>query len=142
MPIHYNKLKNQFMPDIKPETKSNKPKVSVSQCGVRFDKSHDQWGILDSDLKAVRTFERGIIVDATMKAHNVRVGIGCGAHSDVIGAAYGEVHENTYGGDKYPKTGFKNLEFKNGVFINGEGERIEEASIIRLMPGRKATYRP
>lgn len=122
--------------------KSNKPKVETCTAGVRFDRERGQWGILNPDMTTKQSFERGIILEATMEAKSVRKGVGCGSHTDVIGVAYGDITMNSYGGPKVPKTGFKNLEFKDGVFVNGDGERIETASVIRLMPDRKAQYRP
>lgn len=121
-------------------TKQAKPAVCVA--GVRFDRAREQWGILNPDMTTKSSFERGIVLNATMEAKSVRKGVGCGASTDVIGVAYGEIHQGTYGGSSVPKTGFKNLEFKDGVFVDGDGQRIESASVIRLMPGRKATFRP
>lgn len=118
------------------------PTPAVCHAGVRFDRERGQWGILDKDLKVVRTFERGVILNATMEGKQVRTGMGCGAHTDVIGVAYGEVHEGSYGGSEIPKTGFRNLDFRGGVFVDGDDNRIESASVIRLMPGRKALFRP
>lgn len=123
-------------------TPATQPSPAVCHAGVRFDREKGQWGILDQNLATVRTFERGYILNATMASKQVRHGMGCGATVDVVGVAYGEVHEGTYGGASIPKTGFRNLDFKAGRFVDPDDNLIESASVIRLMPARKALFRP
>lgn len=117
--------------------------TSLPRCSVRYDASKDRWAVVDGKTaNPVKHVEYGIMTDVDFATRSVsevvRVGCGSETRNGTVGIATGVLFEGTTGHDLI---GWKNLGFNGETFVNEDGETLEHATKLRLMPGRRALYK-
>lgn len=110
----------------------------IRDARVRYDREHNLWALLDEEDQPIRHFTHGFMEDVKFTTKTVRQGFGCGASSTEIGIAQGTLRESVY----HPEvTSLQNLHFSHG-FCDPNGRQLHTASVLQLMPERRAVYRP
>lgn len=118
----------------------------VSNARVRYDTEKSLWCLLDSENKPLRHFAFGYIENAVFSFAEIKKLVhvaGCGGGYDredttTIGIATGTLREGVY----HPSVrGLENLRFRGDSFLNGRDEVLRSASVLQLMPNRRALYR-
>jgi hypothetical protein len=117
-------------------------KVKPLHCHVRWDSMKNMWCILDMKNpkapEAIRHFETGIMRNVRFSVATVTSNSLC-VYNQSIGIAEGDLIENSYGDDGL---GFRNLGFNGAQFSDANGNKLEGASVLRLMDARTSLYKP
>lgn len=119
-----------------------KEAVAPTPASIRFDGSVNQWAVLDAKLKPVRHFEIGLLSNVTFRSEKVSVpAVGCGSGTNIsyAGIAEGDLQEGFMGRDH---ENYSNLQFKDGAFKDFQGNVLQSASSVILLPNRRALYQP
>jgi hypothetical protein len=112
-------------------------KKGIADIRIRYDQSHDKWGVLGDDDRAVRHFDQGYLTGVTFHVIEKPVGFGCGASIDRIGVAQGTFFEGVLPTDS---EGFNNIKFYRG-FADQNQCPLHTAEVLVLLPGRRAIYK-
>lgn len=117
-------------------------KIKPLHCHIRWDSMKNMWCILDmknpDSPVAVRHFDTGIMRNVKFSVRTVTSNSLC-VYSQSIGIAEGDLVENSYGDDGI---GFRNLGFNGSQFSDADGNKLEGASVLRLMDARTSLYKP
>ena len=117
-------------------------KIIQQTVNVRWNAECKQWSILDKNNKPRENFTHGIMKNVSFETIPVsevrRVGCASETIHGTAGLARGELTIGTFGTSIQ---GWKNLGFDGASFTDTNGQPIESANELRLLPERRALYR-